>query len=87
MNWIGLDIGGANLKAANGAGWARSIAFPLWREPDRLSAALLALIRTAPTSGSVAATMTAELCDCFRTKLEGVAHILDAAQVQGAILN
>ena len=24
MSWLGLDIGGANLKAADGRGWAQS---------------------------------------------------------------
>ena len=27
MTWLGLDIGGANLKAATAAGWAHSLAF------------------------------------------------------------
>ena len=45
MNWLGLDIGGANLKAADGRGWARSVPFPLWRQPQQLSEALRQLIR------------------------------------------
>ena len=37
MTWLGLDIGGANLKAADGRGWAQIVPFPLWRDPDRLA--------------------------------------------------
>ncbi|MCI0335591.1 MAG: H4MPT-linked C1 transfer pathway protein [Planctomycetes bacterium] len=84
MNWLGLDIGGANLKAADGRGWARSVPFPLWREPERLSAALAALIDSAPAADRVAITMTGELCDSFRTKVEGVRHILAAMQQAAA---
>lgn len=78
MSWLGLDIGGANLKAANEHGWAESRPFALWRDPAGLTAALSSLIRQAPTAGRLAVTMTGELCDCFRTKAEGVRHILAA---------
>jgi probable H4MPT-linked C1 transfer pathway protein len=74
--WIGLDIGGANLKAADGRGWCRSVPFPLWREPERLSAALAELLRIAPDVDGVAVTMTGELADCFETKATGVDSIL-----------
>jgi probable H4MPT-linked C1 transfer pathway protein len=87
MNWLGLDIGGANLKAANGRGWARGVPFPLWREPNQLPSALKALIDASPGCDALAITMTGELCDCFRTKVEGVQHILDAVEcVAGARL-
>ena len=78
MSWLGLDIGGANLKAANAAGWAQSIPFALWRDPAGLAAALAELIAQAPAADRLAVTMTGELCDCFRTKAEGVRHILAA---------
>ncbi len=80
MTWLGLDIGGANLKAADGLGWARSVPFPLWREPSGLADALARLIEAAPAWQSLAVTMTGELCDCFRTKAEGVRHILAAVE-------
>src|SRR5688572_22342586 len=80
MSWLGLDIGGANLKAADGRGWARSVPFPLWRESDRLSAALAELIDSGPAADRLAVTMTGELCDCFRTKAEGVRHIVAAVE-------
>jgi len=80
MTWLGLDIGGANLKAADGRGWARGVPFPLWREPDRLSTALTELIVSGPVTDRLAITMTGELCDCFRTKLDGVQHIVNAVE-------
>src|SRR4026209_2368437 len=78
MSWLGLDIGGANLKAADGRTWARSVPFPLWKDPAGLPAALSALFHSAPNSSGIAVTMTGELCDCFVTKVEGVRHILSA---------
>jgi hypothetical protein len=80
MSWIGLDIGGANLKASDGRGWSRSVPFPLWREHSQLHHALADLVREAPPADSVAVTMTGELCDCYRTKAEGVQHILSAVE-------
>lgn len=78
MNWLGLDIGGANLKAADGRGWARSEPFPLWRQPELLTERLAQLIDSSPPSQALAATMTGELCDCFETKAAGVQHIVDS---------
>jgi probable H4MPT-linked C1 transfer pathway protein len=84
MKWLGLDIGGANLKAADSSGWAQSRYFPLWRDPEGLSEAILALVSEAPPSDAWAVTMTGELCDCFRTKADGVRHILAAVQTVAA---
>lgn len=78
MSWLGLDIGGANLKAADGRGWARSVPFPLWLNPNGLADALVELIACAPSVERIVVTMTGELCDAFRTKAEGVRHILSA---------
>lgn len=78
MTWLGLDIGGANLKAADGRGWAHCVPFALWRDPRGLAAALDALIEGAPSAERLAVTMTGELCDCFSSKEEGVRHILAA---------
>lgn len=74
---LGLDIGGATLKACDALGQARSLPFPLWKHPDQLSAALRSLI--APFQPvDLAVTMTGELCDCFETRAAGVRSILDA---------
>jgi len=76
---IGLDIGGANLKAATSAGGALSRPFALWKHPDRLADELAVIAAELRPTGPVAVTMTGELCDCFRTKRDGVRHILAAA--------
>lgn len=78
MTVLGLDIGGANLKAAHSNGQALSLPFALWKYPDRLPDALVGLIQDMPPSESLAVTMTGELCDCFQTRRQGVLAILDA---------
>lgn len=78
MNWLALDIGGANLKAADGKGFAESYAFALWREPNRLAQELRTIIAEAPPCDHLAVTMTGELADCFESKALGVQHILKA---------
>src|SRR5690349_1516700 len=78
MHWLALDIGGANLKAADGEGFAESYAFALWSEPDRLAQELRTIIAEAPESTHLAVTMTGELADCFASKMQGVQHILTA---------
>ncbi len=75
---LGLDIGGANLKAAHSAGHALSIPFALWKEPALLPHALRKLLWTMPATDVLAVTMTGELCDCFESKRQGVHAILDA---------
>lgn len=76
--WIGLDIGGANIKAAHVEGPALAIPFEVWKRPDELSRAIASVAATLPTSSSAAVTMTAELCDCFPTRTVGVHAVLDA---------
>jgi probable H4MPT-linked C1 transfer pathway protein len=75
---LGLDIGGANLKAAHTDGRALSLPFPLWKEPALLPDALNRLLREMAPADSLAVTMTGELCDCFESKRQGVLTILDA---------
>ncbi len=81
---LGLDIGGANLKAATAAGRAVSVPFALWKQPDALPAALAALVAEFPGIDGLAVTMTGELCDCYATKREGVNRILDAVEFAAA---
>jgi len=76
--WLGLDIGGANLKAADGRGAARLRPFPLWRRRGELVQALAELIAEFSEADGLAVTMTGELADCFETKAQGVAAIVDA---------
>lgn len=77
---LGLDIGGANLKAAtpNPGGRAVSVPFALWRQPDKLPAALTDLIAQFDGVEELAVTMTGELCDCFESSEAGVNAIITA---------
>jgi probable H4MPT-linked C1 transfer pathway protein len=77
---LGLDIGGANLKAATVDKRAASVPFALWKQPDRLPAALAELVQQFPDATELAVTMTGELCDCYETKRQGVSAILDAVE-------
>jgi probable H4MPT-linked C1 transfer pathway protein len=77
---LGLDIGGANLKAATSAGQAWLEQFELWRHPDDLSQALTELIRRFTSPDHIAVTMTGELCDCFPSRRDGVQKILAAME-------
>jgi probable H4MPT-linked C1 transfer pathway protein len=80
MNYLGLDIGGANIKVADGLGYSASYPFPLWREAAKLGKQLRAIISEAPAADHLAVTMTGELADCFATKADGVKHILQAVE-------
>lgn len=89
---LGLDVGGANIKAADSTGRSLSIPFALWKNPSKLSQYLSEKILEAfdldrfhpsiecqdGTSLAVALTMTGELCDCFASKLDGVKSIIDS---------
>jgi probable H4MPT-linked C1 transfer pathway protein len=83
---LGLDIGGANLKAAHTNGSARIQSFELWRNPSDLSRALEDSIKSMPESELLAVTMTGELCDCFETKQQGVKAILEGVEKAAARL-
>src|SRR4051812_26156783 len=77
---LGLDIGGANLKAATADKRAVSVPFALWKQPDKLPAALAELVAKFPDATELAVTMTGELCDCFETKRDGVNAIIAAVR-------
>jgi len=74
-SWLALDIGGANLKAADGTGWSHSEPFALWREWQRLSTVIAGIVSRRPAQ-RLAGTMTGEIADCFATRGEGVRHII-----------
>src|SRR4051812_33200803 len=80
MSWLGLDIGGANLKAADGLGWAVARPFEVWKASELLADEIAALLAEAPACEQLAVTMTAELADCYLTKAAGVRAILDAVE-------
>jgi probable H4MPT-linked C1 transfer pathway protein len=82
---IGLDIGGANTKAAVVDGDERvkivSEPFEVWRDPDAMAEVIAAVVaRLGVDDAPVALTTTAELVDVFASKRDGVLHVLDAAQ-------
>src|SRR3954471_21218803 len=77
-SWIALDIGRANIKAAHTSGRVRLLPFELWKRPEELRHVLASLTAAFPPADRVAVTMTAELCDCFPTKADGVRAVLDA---------
>jgi probable H4MPT-linked C1 transfer pathway protein len=77
---LGLDIGGANLKAATPDKRAVSVPFPLWKQPEKLQSALEDLVAQFPDAEELAVTMTGELCDCFETKRQGVQAIIAAVR-------
>jgi (4-(4-[2-(gamma-L-glutamylamino)ethyl]phenoxymethyl)furan-2-yl)methanamine synthase len=77
---IGLDVGGANLKAAHTGGAAVSRPFALWKDPAGLAAALRGVLAELPAADRLAVTMTGEQCDCYESKRQGVAAILDAVE-------
>jgi probable H4MPT-linked C1 transfer pathway protein len=86
VNVLGLDIGGANTKAAyvqtqKGAIRQVKVAveyFPIWKNPEKLFEVLRKLKEQLykDTIDVVGVTMTAELSDVYQTKREGVKHIL-----------
>lgn len=79
MSVLSLDIGGANIKAATARG-CRSVPFALWRSPGLLADHLKAIAADAAPVTAWRVTMTAELCDCFATKREGVCSVVDAVE-------
>jgi (4-(4-[2-(gamma-L-glutamylamino)ethyl]phenoxymethyl)furan-2-yl)methanamine synthase len=85
-NILALDIGGANIKVANGRGYARSWPFALWKAPDLLAEKLKECLAAAPQADEIAITMTGELCDCFETKREGVESIVQATQTASRLV-
>ena len=80
MRVLGLDIGGANIKAATESAGALSVPFEIWRTPSRLTEILVKIVEAFASAELLAVTMTAELADCFATKTEGIDHVLRAVE-------
>jgi (4-(4-[2-(gamma-L-glutamylamino)ethyl]phenoxymethyl)furan-2-yl)methanamine synthase len=82
---IGLDVGGANTKAAvvDDDGHVRIVSepFEVWREPAALAETIGSVVGQLELDrAAVALTTTAELVDVFTSKREGVLCVLDAAE-------
>ncbi len=81
---IGLDVGGANTKAAvvQDDGRFRTVSepFEMWRQPQALADVIASVVgRLGLDHAPVALTTTAELVDVFASKREGVLRVLEAA--------
>ncbi len=81
---IGLDVGGANTKAAvvEDDLEVRIVSEPyeVWQDLDSMSDVIADVVgRLGLEDAPVALTTTAELVDVFASKREGVLHVLDAA--------
>jgi len=75
---LGLDIGGANTKAASSDGkFAEIVYLPLWRNA-RLDRVLERLSELEPEA--VAIVITGELADCYSSKVSGVESIKSAVK-------
>jgi probable H4MPT-linked C1 transfer pathway protein len=84
-----LDIGGANTKAAFIRTHDGQVAefravlkyFPFWKRDSQQFLTLLSTLKRAAAGSAaldlIAVTLTAELCDAYRTKREGVSHVLN----------
>jgi (4-(4-[2-(gamma-L-glutamylamino)ethyl]phenoxymethyl)furan-2-yl)methanamine synthase len=87
----GIDIGGANIKLCRSDGHSLAVPFPMWTDHARLGSVVHDLLRQLENSRSecnltrknwsaesvMAVTMTGELADCFFSRREGVACILN----------
>lgn len=79
MQILGLDIGGANIKAATADGLCIHQTFALWKHPELLSQQIEEIVvGLQQPPALVALTMTGELADCFETRAQGVEVITQA---------
>jgi probable H4MPT-linked C1 transfer pathway protein len=89
VHLVGLDIGGANTKAAfvgTAGGEVKGLRtatkyFPFWKRDTKQLCHMLLTLKLEVAGDAkldcIGVTMTAELSDAYRTKREGVNHILD----------
>jgi len=78
---LGWDLGGAHLKAAAVARsgkvlWVRQLPCPLWLGLENLDRAVASVLEDQPGASRHAVTMTGELTDLFRNRVQGVTGIL-----------
>ncbi|RLI83043.1 H4MPT-linked C1 transfer pathway protein [Archaeoglobales archaeon] len=78
MSFLGIDLGGANLKVVSKKGW-QIIYFPIWKKFGELER-LLRSIAKKHSADKAGVTMTAELSDAFRSKEEGVQKIAEVCR-------
>jgi hypothetical protein len=91
VNVLGLDIGGANTKAAFMKTQDATMQelrtaleyFPIWKKGKEQLPRVLEKLKTELVSyalDGVGVTITAELSDVYRTKKEGIIHVLDSVK-------
>lgn len=83
---LAFDVGGANIKAADGLGWTHAEPFAIWLRPADLAAAL-ARIAAERSPRRIVATMTGEIADCFPSRQVGVERIIDALTLAAATVS
>jgi probable H4MPT-linked C1 transfer pathway protein len=77
---LGIDIGGANTKAASSNGhFIYSKYLPLWKGCD-IAGTLKEIGQKAGHIDAVGITITGELADCYASKKEGIGHIAAEAK-------
>jgi len=81
---LGIDIGGANIKASTEDGDCYATAFAMWLRPDELADALIAIAKRFGQCDAWAVTMTGEMADAYFDRPEGVRRIV-AQTTQAAI--
>jgi len=74
---LAFDVGGANIKAADGRGWIHSEPFELWRHPRELPTALGRIVADR-SPRQIVSTMTGEIADCYASRRAGVEAIVGA---------
>lgn len=82
MRVLGWDVGGANTKAALCSEETLSVTVrphAVWEDPEGLRTVMAEVAEELGPAERVGVTLTAELADCFATKAEGVAFVLEAA--------
>ena len=77
--WVGLDVGGANLKIASQS-MSKIWPFPLWKAPEKLASELSDKLKRFEPFENIAVTMTGELADCFESRQAGVEFICEAVE-------
>ena len=76
---LGLDVGGANTKAASSDGFFTIMEYlPLWKEAPLVP--LLRRISNEAKPEALGVVMTGELADCFSDKRSGILSIKGAVE-------
>ncbi len=81
MDWIGLDIGGENVKLATKDGQF-SFPFELWKHPQQLAGFLEKSVAVVSKGVQAAVTMTGELADGYPTRQIGVREIVQFVETR-----